>query len=208
MKIKEQFPSVTAIIFDLGNVIINLDMPATDRAFSKLLGSKYETVMMQLNEKNIFQRYEKGEISSTLFVQSIADASSLSDLQAIKAAWNAMLLDIPTVRFEILRQAKKKYRTFCLSNTNELHIDFIYNQLEQEQKLNNLDEFFEKVYLSHEMGMRKPDEEIFLKVIEEQQLNPHNTLFIDDTAGHLESARKIGLQTLHMTDGLSLEQLF
>jgi len=208
MKIKEQFPAIKAIIFDLGNVIINLDMPATDRAFRSLLGSNYEAAMAQLNERNIFNRYEKGEISSNQFVQSIADAASVSDLEAIKAAWNAMLLDIPAERFEILSQAQKQYRTFCLSNTNELHIDFVYHQLKQKNKLDNLDQFFEKVYLSHEMGMRKPDEEIFLKVIKEQGLDPNSTLFIDDTAGHLEGAKKTGLQTLHMANGLSLEQLF
>ena len=207
MKIKEQFPDINAIIFDLGNVIIDLDIPATDEAFKSLMGEKYDSAIAQLTNENIFQRYEKGEISTTQFIQKIADVSFLTDKEAIKNAWNAMLLDIPPQRFELLSNAKENYRTFCLSNTNKLHIDFIFEQLQQQNSLPNLDSFFEKVYLSHEMGMRKPDEEIFLKVIEDQQLDPQSTLFIDDTAGHLKGAKETGLQTLHMANGLSLELL-
>ena len=164
--------------------------------------------MAKLNTKNTFQDYEKGNISTDSFVQAIAKASKIVEEQAIKNAWNAMLLDIPEKRFKLLNEAKKNYRTFCLSNTNELHIDFIYKQLERVNNIPNLHQFFETVYLSHEMGMRKPDKEIFSKVISENKLDPSKTLFIDDTAGHLEGAKKTGLKTLHLSNGLSLEQLF
>ena len=208
MKIDQEFPKLNTVIFDLGNVIINLDIPATDRAFKKLMGDNFDSAMAELNKKNTFQEYEKGNISTKSFIEAISLASKITEEQAIKNAWNAMLLDIPQKRFELLNEVKKKYRTFCLSNTNELHIDFIYKQLVRENNLPNLNPFFEKVYLSHEMGMRKPDEEIFSKVIDENQLNPSLCLFIDDTAGHLEGAKKTGLNTLHLSNGLTIEQFF
>ena len=208
MKIDQEFPKLNTVIFDLGNVIINLDIPATDRAFKKLMGDNFDSAMAELNKKNTFQEYEKGNISTKSFIEAISLASKITEEQAIKNAWNAMLLDIPQKRFELLNEVKKKYRTFCLSNTNELHIDFIYKQLVRENNLPNLNSFFEKVYLSHEMGMRKPDEEIFSKVIDENQLNPSLCLFIDDTAGHLEGAKKTGLNTLHLSNGLTIEQFF
>lgn len=208
MKIDQEFPKLNTVIFDLGNVIINLDIPATDRAFKKLMGDNFDSAMAELNKKNTFQEYEKGNISTKSFIEAISLASKITEEQAIKNAWNAMLLDIPQKRFELLNEVKKKYRTFCLSNTNELHIEFIYKQLVRENNLPNLNPFFEKVYLSHEMGMRKPDEEIFSKVIDENQLNPSLCLFIDDTAGHLEGAKKTGLNTLHLSNGLTIEQFF
>lgn len=208
MKIDQEFPKLNTVIFDLGNVIINLDIPATDRAFKKLMGDNFDSAMAELNKKNTFQEYEKGNISTKSFIEAISLASKITEEQAIKNAWNAMLLDIPQKRFELLNEVKKKYRTFCLSNTNELHIEFIYKQLVRDNNLPNLNPFFEKVYLSHEMGMRKPDEEIFSKVIDENQLNPSLCLFIDDTAGHLEGAKKTGLNTLHLSNGLTIEQFF
>ena len=197
------------IIFDLGMVIINLDKEATPAAFKKLAGDKYEVIMEEKDSEVFFNQYETGKISTEEFVETlkikIGNGCTSTD---VKNAWNAMLKDIPEKRFEILKEAKVNYRTFCLSNTNELHIDFIFNELQQDRGIKNLDPFFEKVYLSHEMGQRKPDVEIFETVIRENDLKPSETLFIDDTAGHLEGARKAGLQTFHLSEGIILEQLF
>ncbi len=204
----KNFPGINTIIFDLGNVIIDLDIPATDKAFKKILGNSYEGAMTQLNEKNIFHQYEKGEISTAIFIQEVTNASTIKNEQAIKDAWNAMLLDIPERRFETLKKAKGKYRTFCLSNTNELHIEFIYAQLQESKKIPNLNDYFERVYLSHEMGMRKPDKEIFMKVLSENSLQAENTLFIDDTAEHILGAKRVGINTIHLTEEKNIEMLF
>lgn len=201
-------PSIKNIIFDLGNVIINLDIDATTQAFKKLYGTNYNSFMDLLEDKDVFNRYEKGEITTTEFVHELSSLSDDVSEQQIKDAWNAMLLDIPEERFAILLAAKKEYRTFCLSNTNELHISFIYEQLKRTKGINNLDDYFETVYLSHEMGMRKPDVEIFEKVIQDEQLIPTETVFIDDTAGHLVGAKKANLIGVHMTPDLNLSLLF
>lgn len=196
------------IIFDLGNVIIDLDIAATDSAFKKLCANRYEEVMNELNKEFFFEKYETGKISTNEFVQTLQSmiGNGISE-KAIIDAWNAMLLTIPDERYNILKSLKKDYRTFCLSNTNELHIEYVFNQLKQTKGIQNLDDYFERVYLSHEMGQRKPDVEIFETVIHDNNLVPSETLFIDDTAGHLEGAKKAGLHTFHMSEGRSLEKV-
>lgn len=197
------------IIFDLGMVIIDLDKKATPEAFEKLCGPNYESIMTKLNGEGFFESYETGRISTKSFTTrlQIEIGKSIEEKQII-SAWNAMLLDIPEERFNILLEAKNKYRTFCLSNTNELHIDYIFDKLKQEGKLENLDPYFEKVYLSHIMKQRKPDPEIFETVIKEQGLKAAETLFIDDTEEHLEGAKSVGLQTFHLGEGLTLENIW
>lgn len=208
---KEQLElsGIKNIIFDLGKVIINLDIEATDRAFRDLFEGKYEDAMVQLKNEAFFESYETGKINTEDFINRLGHIIGGEAIdQKISMAWNAMLQDIPDTRFEILNWAKKRYRTFCLSNTNELHIDFIHDYLIKEKKESNLEPYFEKVYLSHEIGLRKPNEEIFEYVLKNHKLDASETLFIDDTLMHLEGARKVGLKTLHMTDDTSLEKLF
>ena len=205
------FNDLDTIIFDLGMVVINLEMEATSNAFKKLFGEGYDEVIQQLNSISHFEKYETGKITSNDFIKVISDlaeAGKDSIQNEIKDAWNAMLKDIPDSRFTILEKAKEKYRTFCLSNTNELHIEWIYEYLNREKRMKNLDDFFEKVYLSHEIGMRKPDTKIFEFVIKENSLDPDRTLFIDDTLGHLKGAEKCGLKIFHLTEGITLEQIF
>jgi len=197
------------IIFDLGNVIIDLDIQATDDKFSALFGLDRELAFQNLQHNNVFQQFEKGEIDANQFIAELIKVSKneIKDSQIIEA-WNAMLLTIPDSRFELLLQLKNRYRTFCLSNTNELHASFIFNQLKATNGETSLNPYFEKVYLSHEIGMRKPDVEIFEKVIHDNNLIAEETLFIDDTLGHLEGAKKLGIQTYHHLPGKEIVDLF
>lgn len=193
------------IIYDLGNVIIRLDIEATDNAFKNLFQKDYDRILEELNEAEVFHNYEKGNISSNEFFNEIQLKAPQVAIEELKNAWNAMLLDIPESRYDLLERTKKTHRTFCLSNTNETHIDFIYEMLEKTKGIPNLNQYFEKVYLSHEIHMRKPDVEIFEKVIADNNLDPSRTLFIDDTTGHLEGAKKAGIKVLHLTSFQLLE---
>ncbi len=199
---------IDTIIFDLGKVIINLDMEATYKALENIFGDRYESLMTELNSKEFFNAYETGKISTKEFISTLLKKSNgAATEQDIKDAWNAMLLDIPPFRFEILKWAKANYKTYCLSNTNVLHINWINDMLQKEFDLEHLNPYFHKVYLSHEMGQRKPDVEIFETVIKNHKLDPSKTLFIDDTAGHLVGANKAGLNTFHLTDDNKIEDL-
>lgn len=196
------------IIFDLGNVIIDLDTEATKQDFNFLYGPDYEEVMADLKEKNVFKKFETGSISTQTFLNELASYDDNITFDEIKNAWSAMLLDIPEENYKILKKTKENYKTFCLSNTNKLHIDFIYKQLKSTKGVTNLNGFFEKVYLSHEVGKRKPNEDIFQLVLDNHNLVPSETLFIDDTKKHLRGAEKLGIRTIHMDEDMRLSDLF
>lgn len=196
------------IIFDLGNVIIDLDTEATKQDFKFLYGPDYEEVMADLKERRIFKKFETGSISTQTFLNELASYDDNITFDEIKNAWSAMLLDIPEENYKILKKTKENYKTFCLSNTNKLHIDFIYKQLKSTKGVTNLNGFFEKVYLSHEVGKRKPNEDIFQLVLDNHNLVPSETLFIDDTKKHLQGAEKLGIRTIHMDEDMRLSDLF
>jgi len=197
------------IIFDLGNVIIELDIEASNQAFIQLLGTQTHKFFDQLQSKGVFQDFEKGNIDADEFVHFIQSLSNKEvSSESIIKAWNSMLLDIPEIRFDLLKNIKGNYRTFCLSNTNQLHANFIYGDLYKTKGMKRLDPLFEKVYLSHEIGMRKPDIEIFQFVLDQNEIKASETLFIDDTEGHLKSAALLGIKTLHIKENDQLENYF
>jgi putative hydrolase of the HAD superfamily len=189
------------IIFDLGGVIINIDYNLTIRAFENLGIKHADIIYSQKKQTEIFDLLETGKISPGEFCEGIRHISgiSASDNDIIEA-WNAMLLDFPDRIFDLLHAAHKKYKTFLLSNTNEIHYSAYSKILERQLGEPSLSNFFDKQYLSHEIGMRKPDTEVFRLVIEENGLLPDETLFIDDSPQHIEGARKAGLKTHWLKD--------
>ena len=146
------------IIFDLGGVILNIDYSLTEKAFSKLGINDFKTLFSQAQQTQLFDNYEKGFISSTDFRDELKKylLKNTSEKE-IDTAWNAMLLDLPKERIELLKKTKQTHRTFLLSNTNDIHIETFNTYLKNEFKISDLKSFFEKMYLSYEIGMRKPD---------------------------------------------------
>lgn len=199
---------INNIIFDLGGVIINLDMERTYHAFKKLAGER-EVPMFNLTiQHEIFKQFEVGAIDTPTFLDGMrALIGPYTDAQ-LTDAWNAMLLDIPAERVALLRELKQKYRTFLFSNTNQIHFDGFNKILNEAHGLPGLDPLFEKVYFSHTMGLRKPDVASFLQIINENGLVPAETLFLDDTAGHLEGAKIAGLQTMLVSNEQHILKIF
>jgi epoxide hydrolase-like predicted phosphatase len=184
------------ILFDFGGVIINIDYDLLISAFSKIGLPDFEYYFSKAKQTTLFDDYEKGRISSDDFVEALKKyCKPETTREEIINAWNAMLLDLPPERIELLKKLKTKYRIFLLSNTNDIHIRYIFSNLKKQYGMENLDECFEKVYLSYEMGMRKPDAEIFEAVLKENDLVAGETLFIDDSLQHIETAKKLGIQT-------------
>jgi HAD superfamily hydrolase (TIGR01549 family) len=107
-----------------------------------------------------------------------------------------MLLGIPEHQFDVLNELKQKYRLFLFSNTNEIHIKAVWEHLQQIHGKPNLNEYFEVVYLSNELGIRKPKPHSFEHIVKENQLIPQETLFIDDSPQHVEGAKKAGINAL------------
>jgi putative hydrolase of the HAD superfamily len=186
------------IIFDFGDVFINLDKQATLRELKKLKIEKLPDDMLV----NCYL-YEMGEISTEKFVRRFVDRyfSKFIGKEPVEKnyefvdIWNAILLDFPPHRLAFLKHLNqsKKYRLFLLSNTNELHISWI----QEDWGIESYEEFksqFEQFYLSHEIGMRKPNANIYEFVLNENNLKAEETLFIDDTIENTKTAEKLGIR--------------
>ncbi|OHX66848.1 HAD family hydrolase [Flammeovirga pacifica] len=195
--------SYEAIIFDLGGVILNLRYENTLEKFSEILQKPVSPFYTKKEQTTLFDEYEKGNISSDDFRKGIRDLVNepITDDQ-IDEAWNAMLLDLPVERIDMLKEVAKKYRIFLLSNTNEIHInafnDIVKNTLGED--FGDFKNLFEKGYYSYEMSDRKPHPSIFETVIKENDLDKSTTLFIDDSIQHVEGAKKAGLHAHHLDD--------
>lgn len=182
------------IIFDLGGVLLNLDYLKTITAFKDLGIDHFEDLYTQAEQSDLFNNFEKGLISSDVFITQIQQTlPSTVSKQEIISAWNAMLLDFPKERLDFIYQLKEKYNTFLLSNTNSIHAEHFHQQLTDQYGISTLDNHFKKVYFSHEMKMRKPHPEIFEKVCKLEGLAPSETLFIDDSMQHVEGAKSLGI---------------
>ena len=199
--------NIDNIIFDLGNVILNIDYQNTIDAFEKIGVPDASIFYSKSSQLNIFNQLETGRISKQNFILEIQKFAHKASATQIINAWNAILQDLPNERLEILKNIKDKFSIFLLSNTNTIHIEKIIDKL-GEKKYEEFYNLFDKVYYSHEVKLRKPNADIFKLVIKENCLSIKNTLFIDDSIQHIESAKKIGLKTYHLDGNETLESIF
>ena len=195
------------IIFDLGNVILNIDYQNTIDAFEKIGVPDASIFYSKSSQLNIFNQLETGHISKQNFILEIQKFVPKASASQIINAWNAILQDLPNERIEILKDIKDKFSIFLLSNTNTIHIEKIIDKL-GKKKYEEFYNLFDKVYYSHEVKLRKPNADIFKLVIKENCLSIKNTLFIDDSIQHIESAKKIGLKTYHLDGNETIESIF
>ncbi|MBM3402340.1 MAG: HAD family phosphatase [Bacteroidetes bacterium] len=195
------------IIFDYGNVIFTIDFQRAQQSFTDLGVKNVAHFFSHKSHDSLFDQFEQGFISSSEFrdgIRKVTGINSLSDME-IDQAWNSLLISVPEPNHELLLKTKKKYRTFLLSNNNEIHYNWIMDYLKREHQIDSNANFFEKDYYSHLMKMRKPNPEIFEYVLIENNLNPAETLFIDDSPQHLKTAALLGLNTHLMTSDETLE---
>jgi glucose-1-phosphatase len=193
--------NIKNIIFDYGNVIFLIDFKRTQHTFTELGIENVERFFGHTGHDPLFDDFERGMISSSQFrdgIRRITGKPELTD-EEIDNAWNTLLIGVPPVNHEVLLQAKKHYRTFLLSNNNEIHYTWINRYLMNEFHLESNKVFFEKEYYSHLMKLRKPDAETFAVVLKENNLLPHETLFIDDSPQHIKAAAALGLKTHLLT---------
>ena len=186
---------IDTIIFDFGDVFINLDKEATPAALKKLGLEKWSSEIDSLNFN-----FEKGLITRTDFLLGLNKLVPKATQEEVLEAWNGVLLDFPMYRLEFLEKLSKKYQLFLLSNTDSIHINH-FKEKNGDEFYNRFYNCFEKVYFSYDLGMRKPDEEIYNFVIKENNLNPKSTLFVDDNFDNIKGAKKTGLQVWHLLKG-------
>ena len=197
-----------AIIFDLGAVILNINYQNTIDEFTKLGVNNAATFYSKKVQTNLFNQIETGMISSNEFLKALQKETKNANINQVEKAWNAMLLDLPEKRIQLIEKLKKNnYSIYLLSNTNAIHIDAIKKQLGKRKWL-AFCKLFDKMYLSHELGLRKPDVKIFEYILNEQKLKAEEVFFIDDSPQHIASAKKIGIHCHHLLDDENITDLF
>jgi len=192
------------IIFDFGGVLLDLDYNLTYKKMSEITGLEISEDTFPPSIIKVMMTYEKGQINTETFLWNLQKESSKLPPQAIDLikAWNAMLLGWNKERFQFLRELKKDYSLYLLSNTNELHIDWVMKDLEENHLISDFDNhFFDKTYYSHLINKRKPDTEIYKFVLEDAGIKASETLFIDDNLNNVEAARKCGIHAIQHESG-------
>lgn len=194
------------IIFDLGGVIINLDNRRTEEAFTALGVRNFRDYFGHGFAASFFKEYEIGRITDQEFVQSIRQLGGIGQVpdKEIIRSWNALLLDFPVERVQLLKELGQAYRIFLFSNTNALHLTALRQIWADSIGGAPLDDYFEKTYYSHLMGMRKPDRQSFEYILKENDLKGQETLFVDDAIVNVEGAEQAGLKGLFLRPGISL----
>lgn len=195
------------VIFDFGGIIVDLNKQAAIDAFGRL-GFDARTYIGKYVQSGIFNQLELGLIPPARFYDCIReDTGCGASDEDIRTAWNSMLVRIPSERLQFIHSLQGKYRLFILSNTNSIHWEYACQELLATSEL-KLHMPFEHLFLSYEMHMMKPDEEIYRSVLTTACLCPEETLFIDDSIDNCVAAQKIGIQTFHSTIADDWRDLF
>jgi glucose-1-phosphatase len=206
--------NVKNIIFDLGGVIMDIDVKQTLKAFSRLGIKNIERYFGHGFAASFFSDHEAGRISDEEFLKEIKKlltdegsdgAVEVSD-KAVIDAWNALLLQFPPERISLLKEIKSRYRLFLFSNTNAIHYEK-FREIYRSSFSGELEDLFEKAYFSHSLGHRKPDISGFELIIRENSLDPGQTLFVDDAFINVEGALKTGLKGLYMPAGFFITDI-
>ena len=184
------------MVIDFGGVIINLTRNRCIEAFESLgVANIREQIVNNYQHKDLFMKIELGSITVAEFREGIRHLTRqpLTDEQ-IDAAWIAMLDDVPAYKLDLLMELRSKYNTMLLSNTNEIH----WLWAEKNSFAHNghqAGDFFNKIYLSYELNMVKPNADIFEYVLQDAAIDPAETLFIDDAIPNCRTAEALGIRT-------------
>lgn len=202
-------PNIDFFIFDLGNVIIDIDYDFSINELKKILPAHKHELTAQFFPSQFHKDYEKGDINSDEFrneVRRLYD-EDWTDSQ-IDRVWNSLLRTIPQERIDLVRRLKSEYGTGILSNTNAIHIEKMAEILQDQNGESSVYSLCHSVFLSHEMGLAKPDIAIYEAVLDEIKIPGEKVLFFDDLAANVEGAKKAGMQSYQITHPRGLVEFF
>ncbi|MFW5767844.1 MAG: HAD family hydrolase [Bacteroidota bacterium] len=189
---------IVNIVFDLGQVLLPIDFNAPVHAFKNLGLSDFDNLYHQSLQADLFDSLETGRISEAEFRREMRRISgeAWTDEQ-IDQAWSTIILDFRPETMDMLVQLRKQYPLFLLSNTNSIHYSVYDAQVRRRFNKKGLSAYFDKAYYSHEMGLRKPDPEIFRRMAADARIKPEESLFVDDNADNIRIAGELGFNVLH-----------
>ncbi len=194
------------LIFDLGNVLYDIDFTKMYAAFDELGIPNFENHFTLNKSDQIFFDLELGLISEQQFCEGFNALYNLDlQKQQIIAAWNSLLIGYRKESIEWVKKHNGKYATFLYSNTNQIHYDYFIPQFDQEMG-GIFENLFKTPYFSHKMGQRKPDPASFMHILEKEGLMAEETIFIDDNEPNVIAAASVGLQVLYLQPGMTVEK--
>lgn len=200
------------IIFDLGGVLLDIDLNYCIRqmqalgidldAFEKKgvqtpTGTKAAVLGEGIVANGAMHLYQTGDITTEEFLEGVRRyCQEGTTREQVLDAWNSCCIAIPSYRLEKLKELKERgYRIYMLSNTNEAHWQKIVAQCFGGEDV--VDSHFDHVFLSQEMHMAKPNDNIYLKVLKDIHAKANECLFLDDSSANLEAASALGFHTYH-----------
>lgn len=196
------------IIFDLGGVLLDIYYDRTEAEFRSLGWENFSESYSQAKQGGLFDEFECGILSAErFFEQLMINAPEGITTEDLKIAWNAMLGEMPGYKMDFLEELGRKYRLVLFSNTNETHINTFTGILRSQSLLERFESVFEKIYYSSVLGDRKPNVSAFSKIINELNLRPEETLFIDDSPQHLIGAKNLGIKTIEAESNSDIRAL-
>jgi putative hydrolase of the HAD superfamily len=200
--------NIKNIIFDLGGVILTLDRDEAVRRFLEVGLDSAEELLDPYHQKGIFLDLEEGRLSEEEFYEELRRIAGkdISD-EDIRYGWFGFIKDTPAYKLEMLEELKKDYNLYLLSNTNPVIMGWAMSSRFSE-KGKSLDEYFDKLYLSYQLGVTKPHPSIFKHIIEDTGLIPSETLFIDDGGSNIEMGKEFGLHTFQPKNGEDFRYIF
>lgn len=197
------------LIFDFGGVICNIDHKKLELKFRELGITNFDKLYSKAIQNNLFEDLETNKISAAEFRNKIRKilGKNVSDFE-VDNTWNAIISNIPKERISLLESLKSNYRIFLLSNTNIIHYNYFLKIFQNQYGYYSFDDIFEKSYFSFQIGLRKPNLDIYEYVLKEQNLKPSKTLFIDDSPQNLKPAKQLGIKTYFLKEGEEITNIF
>ena len=195
--------NIKNLIFDLGNVILNIDTKLSEKAFAQYGMTNFSELYTLAAQNELFDRLEVGSITEKEFYDEFRRVTGckLSD-KTLEECWDALIMDFPIARIDMLKRLKQegKYRTFILSNTNIIHYRFYTALLKRVHGVDGLESLVEHAYFSHEIGLKKPNRDIFDHVVANSHIKPEESIFIDDNEANIKAANALGFNTIFLKD--------
>jgi len=197
-------PNFKNILFDLGGVILDINVQATLKGFYDL---GFPAELMQFPHSmttDLFFKYETGKLDTDQFRNAIRESAGVEmSNQAFDEAWNAMLVRVPEERTVLLKHLSERYPLYMLSNTSSLHVA-VFEKMYLDAAGVSMHEIFKKIYYSHEIGWHKPDQEAWEFVIKDAGIKPEETLFLDDNIHNVKASQELGFQAIHIHERTNL----
>lgn len=179
----------------MGGVLLRIDYLRTINAFKSHGIRDFDEKYTQANQDGFFDLFETGIISTTEFYQKFFNWGFHMDMKAIDNYWNKMLLDFPLDHLNVLAELAKRFNLFLLSNTNEIHYTAFRKIVSRSVGWDDFTKMFGGIYLSHQIGHRKPNTEAFKHVLKQSGITPEHTIFIDDSQQHVSGAKRMGIRS-------------